>query len=291
MFDQVRQFTHMFRELENQERAVNREDQKRGERLRQALSTSVETVQYSYQLHRYVLVIASFYPQAGASFIAGNLAYYQAGKRVPVVLCEPPAGQPYYYFALDGEVRAESGNRLHNHTEKIITMQDGYLRVKANTPYDQKPNAFPEITSWLLGNSKDASLLIVDISSCWKGETASWIMDMADEIWFVLDTDVPRFARTILTEEAPKAWNESGKKVRLIANRWDQAIAKVDLMKKMEGTLSYWNHNQIIKQIDMLIPAVSGEKIMNAHAKAKLLLEMYPEEENMFGQMSSLLEV
>ncbi len=290
MFDQVRQFTTMFRELENQERSVSREDQVRGQRLRQVLSTSLEAGQSSYQLHRYVLVIASFYPQAGASFIASNLAYYQAGKRIPVVLCEAPSGQPYYYFALDGEVRAESSSRLDNHTEKIITMHDGYLRVKANAPYDQKLNAFPEVTNWLMGNSKEASLLIIDISSFWRSETSSWIMDMADEIWFVFDTDVPRFARTILMEEAPKAWNDRGKKVRLIANRWDQAFAKEHLMKKMEGTLSYWNHNQIIKQIDFLVPAISSEKIMKAHEKAKFFLEMYPEEEDIFAQMSSPLE-
>lgn len=291
MFQQVRQFMSTFRELENQELPMNREDKERGERLRQILSTTVESISNTQPPNRYIVAVASFYSQAGASFIAGNLAYHQAGKGKSVILCELPTGNPYYYFALDSEERAEASmNQGDLHDEKIITMQAGCLRVKANVPYMRENVSYPEVTSWLLGNSRNASLLIIDISSGWKEEAAAWIMDMADEIWFVLDSDIPRFARTILTEEAPKAWNTSGKKVRLIANKWSQAHEKEQLKKRIEGTLSFWSLNQKNKRVDMLVPAIINQKIMNTHDKAQFLLEAYPEEEEAFARLATLLE-
>lgn len=291
MFQQVKQFVTTFRELENQEQSVSSEERARRERLRKVLSAPVETTQSQQALHRYVLAVASLYPQAGASFIASNFAYYQAGKGMSVMLCELPDGPPYYYFALDSEERAQAGTQAGIQAdEKIINMQNGYLCVKTKAPYGKHTFSFPELTSWLLGNSKETSMLIVDISSFWKQESAAWIMDMADEIWFVIDSDIPRFARSIMTEEAPRVWNESGKKVRLMANKWDRMFAKDHLLKRIEGTLSFWDLNRKQKHIDLLVPPVPKQKIMNAHQKAKFLLEMHPEESGVFAQMAALLE-
>ncbi len=280
-----------FRDLENQDQPMNREDRERRERLRQILSAPVESVSNIQPPNRYVVVVASFYSQAGASFIAGNLAYHQAGKGISVILCELPTGTPYYYFALDCEERAEANTKpVDQYDEKIIKMQAGYLQIKANTPYRKRNVSYPEVTNWLLGNSKNASLLIIDISSGWKEEAASWIMDMSDEIWFVLDSDIPRFARTILTNDVPKVWNASGKKLRLIANKWDQAHTREPLKKRMEGTLSFWAPHQKQRHIDMLVPPYINQKVMNAHSKAKFLLEEHPEEEEAFARLAALLE-
>jgi hypothetical protein len=289
MFDQVRKFVTTFRELEKQERPLTGEEEARRKRLRQILSTPQPLESSHQQTFRRVLAIASFYPQAGASFIAGNLACYQAAKQIDTTLCEMPDGEPYFYFSLDSEARgkAESGSE-EGIVEKAVYLQDGYLRVKAISPFPRYTPTHPRIASWFLANSKHASLLIIDLSSNIKRETAAWIVDLADEVWVVCDSDIPRLARTILTQEPPDWWSKHFQKIRLVANKWDHAFARSSVIKKLEGTISLWNQEQQIKPIEMFVPQISCEQVIGAQINGKFLLEMYPEEGEVFARLAAL---
>jgi hypothetical protein len=290
MFHQVKQFVTTFRELEKREIIATREEEDQRQRLRHILAVPQPQEISVQQVHRRILAIAGFYPQAGASFIASNFACYQAGRDIHTTLCEMPDGEPYFYFALDSEERGEpvKGTEKDN-AEKTVFLQNGQLRVKAISPLSRAKPSHSEIASWFLASCKDTSMLIIDLSSHWQRESAEWIMEVSDEIWFVCDTDIPRLARTIVTQEPPEAWSRNFRKIRLIANKWNHTYAKSSVIKKLEGTISLWNKEHIVKRVDMLVPLISYEKVTAAQIKSRFLLETSPEEGNVFAQLASLM--
>lgn len=283
MYQKMNRFVSHFRELEKQEVTPTNEEEKRWHRLKEKLSMPAPEDKSHYQFHR-VIVIASFYAQAGASFLASNFAYQQAGKEVRTVLSEAPGQISYYYFALDGERR---GNRSTTDSSiRQVSMQNGFLRIKMDASLEKGLYSQSDIANWFLWNSKEASLFIIDMSSNWRGELASYIMGLADEIWFVLDTDFPRLTRLMLTEQAPEFWNSGKQKTRFIANKWNQELSRAGIIKRIEGTLSLWDTDEKTKRVDAFFPLLQGEKVSNVQSTACLLLEKYPEEEKWFDQLA-----
>ncbi|GAA4721485.1 hypothetical protein [Brevibacillus fulvus] len=286
MFNQVKQFVDQFRELEKQGMALTEAEQDTWKRLKEKL-TAASDKQFD-QPHRSikrVIAIASFYPQAGASFLAGNFSYCQAEKSLQTVLCELPEQHSYFYFALDSESRSTRKPGAVTSQEQEIRLLNGRLRVRVFQPEPTNYNsALPELMNWFLQNSRDPELLIIDLSSHWRGEAAEWIMGVADEVWFVLDADFSRLSRLVLTESPPAVWKEGNEKIKVIANRWNAALSDHKIIRKIEGTLSFWSSEP--KGIHAVMPHFEACKVSEAQLAAQLFLERYPDESVHFDKLA-----
>lgn len=279
MFQKVSRFVSHFRELEKQEFPQTQEEEQRWQSLKEKLSTPVLEEQI-YPVSRRMIAVAGLYPRAGASFLASNVAYFLAEKGVPTTLCEMPGDVSYYYFALDFERRAHADPR--DPTQKSLLLQSNLLKIKVDSSLQRRTPAEIDITNWLFVVSKDSPYVIFDLSSRWMEEPASRIMELADEIWLVFDSDVACLTRLFLSETPPEAWYRKASKIKLIANKWNPHLSRSGIMKRVEGTISLWDHEQEKRDIDMTFPLIDSEKVSTAQSKASLLLEMYPEEGRWF---------
>jgi hypothetical protein len=280
MFQQVNRFVSHFRQLEKQEFTLTQEEEQRWRSLKEKLAASPPSVEPVGPLFRSYIAVISLYPQGGASFVSTNFAYAQAGKGVPTTLCEMPDDVSYLYFALDCERRAH--HNLKDSTGKLLLLQNNLLRIKVDASLRKPLLSQTDIIDWFLGASKDTPCFIIDLSSRWRGEAARRILELADEIWVVFDADLARLTRLFLTEEPPAWWGNMGEKIRLIANKWNNRLLRPGILKRVEGTLSLWNHGHFIRSIDVTIPQIDGEKVATAQSKACILSELYPDEARWF---------
>ncbi|MFP3393223.1 hypothetical protein [Brevibacillus sp. SIMBA_040] len=282
MYQKVNQFVSRFRDLEQKEFILTGEEERRWKMLKEKLAVS-QLAEQPETVTRKCIAITSLYAQAGASFISGNIAYAWAGKGVPVTLCERPNAISYFYFALDYERRAKQ--RENTPTSQLL-MQNNYLRIQMESPLNlQQKSSSTDIASWLLRVSKDSPIVIIDISSGWTEDETNQIFEMADEIWVVFDADLARLTRLFLTDAAPTWWMSQKSKIRFVANKWNNQLAKSSVMKKVEGTLSLWNSEFTISKVECMLPLIDSERTATAHSKGNLLLESFPEEESEFQSL------
>ncbi|TGU81370.1 hypothetical protein EN829_063670, partial [Mesorhizobium sp. M00.F.Ca.ET.186.01.1.1] len=89
MFHQVSRFVSRFRDLEQQDFTNTTEEERQWRLLKEKL-TLPDVPEPLETVTRKCIAVTSLYPQAGASFIAGNVAYAWAAKGIPVTLCELP---------------------------------------------------------------------------------------------------------------------------------------------------------------------------------------------------------
>ena len=277
MFEQMSRFISRFRDLEQQEFVRTREEERRWKELKEKLSAHPLEEQQAYS--RKCVAVTSLYEQAGASFVAANAAFLWSDRGVPVTLCELPGTVSYFYFALDFERR---GNQPV-YASPAILLRDQHLRIQIDPPLPEQQ--FPQLDTaeWLLRTSKDSPTVFIDLSSRWRETSAQRVFEMADEIWVVFDADLPRLTRFFLAEAAPQWWFRQKQKIRLIANKWSPRLSRVQVKKRVEGTVSLWNREaEEAVTIDVILPFIDVEKIAAAHVKASLLLELFPEEADHF---------
>ncbi len=284
MNQELHKFVTLFRELEQKQFSHTVEEERQFASLKQKLISPPQT-NIASGLVRRAIAVASLYPQAGASFIASNLAFYHACNQVNTTLCELPVMSPYLYFALDCERRG----RVYK-SEVVVSLQQGLLRIKPAPPINSHPDITQiELTSWFLHNHKECSLFIIDLSHHWNSESAIWISEWVDEIWFVLDDNIPRIASLVLSEEAPQIWREHGEKIRFVANKWNGRLQKSDVIRKVEGTLSLWEANINHIKIDGIVPAIDAGKVSKAQLEGMILLERFPEEGMAFEELGKVI--
>lgn len=288
MFEQMKQFVSAFRELEKQQPVLTQTEKEHWEKLREKLSRPSPPERSAHPSTRKIVAVASFYPQAGASFLASNFAFHQAGNDIQTILCELPGIISYYYFALDSGRRAVQEKVQDGTHSKLINLHRGMLRIKVTASLETRSISHKEWTNWVLANQKEASLVVIDLSSHWQGDLADWIMQLADEVWFVLDSDFPRLTRLLLTESPPPVWTENDQKVKIIANKWNERLSKESVRRRMEGTLSLWDSDQKGRKIDAYMPILNGEKVSMTQLEASLYLEKYPEEGRLFEPLAYL---
>jgi len=282
MYHQLKQFVNTFRELE--QRPVVPDDEERRQRLREVLTVQLSTEQAAQpKLQRKTLAVASLYPRAGASFVTGNMAYYMANRGIHTTLCEIPGSSGYLCFALDSERRKKEAA-----SGETLLLHNGSLKVQVALPVGQRTLAHHELSSWFMSVQRGADLLIVDLSSNWQGDWADLILEWVDEAWFVLDSDIPRIA-AMCALPPPVSWQKHATKIRLIANRWNEVLAKSSVIKKLEGTLSLWQEEYTLKKIEAIIPSFDSEDVTRAHLAGKLLVEVNPDKAQTFSQLASLL--
>ncbi|MEJ8547131.1 hypothetical protein [Brevibacillus borstelensis] len=279
MFQHVSRFVSQFRELEKKDLVRTNEEERRLEELKEKL-TSLQAEEPRRQNRRCIAVL-SLYPQAGASFLAGNVAYAMAGSGTNVTLCELPGTNSYLYFALDFERRADQPAQTQ--LSSTLYMQNDCLRIHVDTPLKNK-NSSHEAADLLFRLSKESSTVLIDISSSWKDRQMDRLLEMIDEIWVVFDSDIARLTRMILTEKPPSWWFGNYSKIRMIANKWNEKWNRSAIMKKVSGTLSLWNEGHAAF-VSAVIPLFDGDKTFAAHSKAMLLLEQYPDEETCFSSL------
>jgi hypothetical protein len=280
MFQQVNRFVSHFRQLEKQEFTLTQEEEQLWRSLREKLAASAPLDEPFAPVFRSYIAVISLYPQGGASFVSSNFAYVQAGKGIPTTLCEMPDDVSYFYFALDFERRAH--HNLKDSAGKLLLLQNNLLRIKVDTSLCKPSVSQTDIVDWFLSASKETPCLIIDLSSRWRGELARRILELADEIWVVFDSDLARLTRLFLAEEPPAWWGSMGEKIRLIANKWNSRLLRPGILKRVEGTLSLWNRDHFIRNIDATIPQIDGEKVAIAQSKACILSEIYSEEARWF---------
>ncbi|MED1722838.1 hypothetical protein [Brevibacillus parabrevis] len=281
MFHQVSRFVSRFRDLEQQDFTNTTEEERQWRLLKEKL-TLPDVPEPLETVTRKCIAVTSLYPQAGASFIAGNVAYAWAAKGIPVTLCELPNHTSYFYFALDYERRVRSFKSLS--PTSLILMQNNQLRIQIETPSHVHPESSQiDIASWILRLNKESSIVFIDVSSNWNKNEAKQIFELADEIWVVLDADIARLTRLFLIESAPSWWLSGKNKVKIIANKWNAQLARTTVLKKVEGTLSLWGTSS--SQVDYQVPLIDQEKAAAAHVKANFLLELFPEEESEFQSL------
>lgn len=283
MFHQMSRFVSRFRDLEQQEFSLSFEEERQWKELKEKLA-SPQFVEQPETYQRKCIVITSLYAQAGASFIASNLAYAWAGKGIPVTLCELPKVISYYYFALDFERRVRHPGK--DTSTSSILMQNNHLRIQIEPPSQlQQESSQTDTANWLLRVCKNSPIAIIDVSSYWKESHSKQIFELADEIWVVFDADMARLTRLFLVEPVPPWWSTERRKIKLIANKWNRSLSRTSIMKKVEGTISLWDQQNGTTQVCERIPLMDGEKTTMANAKAQLLLELFPEEEHEFQSL------
>lgn len=281
----LHKFIQVFRELEHKEFRPSIEEEQHLEALKQKLVVTQQASIPSSMIQR-TIAIASLYSQSGASFIASNLAYYHACDQIQTTLCELPTNSPFFYFALDFAKRGHSTK-----SGMIVPLQQGLLRVKPAPPLTslQQPFTQAELTNWFVQNHKECSLLIIDISNAWQSEQAIQIGGWVDEVWFVLDDNIPRLASVVMSEEMPNIWSLYGDKVRLIANKWNDKLKRAGAVKQVEGTLSLWHQSEKRPGIDIVMPLFDRNQISECYLEGRVFLERHPESFEVFEPLAKAL--
>lgn len=284
MFHQVSRFVSRFRDLEQQEFLHTPEEERQWRALKDKLIAPHSIEEQPYSFGRSCVAVASLYPQAGASFIAANVAYAWAGKGIPVTLSEMPNAISYYYFALDYERRV---HRLANPSTPapLLLMQNNHLRIQIDPPLLQNESFHIDQAHWLLRTCKATPFVVIDVSSRWREEGTAQLFELADEIWIVFDADLARLTRLLLVEPPPSWWFTERKKIKLIANKWNDGLSRSRVMKKIEGTFSLWGPESGPVKVEHTLSLIDSEKAGEAQAKANLLLEQFPEEEHEFQSL------
>jgi len=283
-FHQMNRFITRFRDLEQRGLQQTPEEERQWNTLRDKLATPQGEEDHHAVIHRRCIAVTSLYAQAGASFIASNVAYAWAGKNIPVTLGELPGPTSYFYFALDYERRVNRQTNPYT-SAPLLLIQNNRLRIQIDPPLQpNKPSHF-DAAHWLLRTCKESPLVVIDVSSHWREAEAEQIFELADEIWVVLDTDLARLTRMLLVESAPAWWITERRKIKWIANKWNQQLSRSSVMKKISGTLSLWNPESGPVEVEYIVPLINGEKVGDAHVKASLLLEQFPEEELEFQSL------
>lgn len=281
MFEQMNRFVNRLRDLEQRELSQTPEEERQWKSLKDklAMPRGEEEQQPVYQ--RRCIAVTSMYAQAGASFIASNVAYAWAGLGFPVALGEMPGIISYFYFALDYERRVNRQSNPYT-SAPMLLLQNDHLRIQINPPLQQDKSSHFDAAHWLLRTCKDSPLVVIDVSSLWREAVAEQILELADEIWVVFDTDLARLTRLLLVEPAPPWWTAERNKIKWIANKWNQQLSRSSVMKKISGTLSLWDPQSGPVEVQYVVPLINGEKVGDAQARANLLLEQFPEEEHAF---------
>ncbi|MGG4440911.1 hypothetical protein [Brevibacillus fortis] len=268
--------------MEQQEVSQSIEEERQWRVLKEKLA-SPQIVEQQELYQRKCIAVMSLYAQAGASFLASNLAYAWSGKGIPVTLCELPKVTSYYYFALDFERRVRQ--QVRESPTPSLLMQNNHLRIQIESPAQlQHESSQTDTANWLLRICKDSPIVVIDVSSNWNDIHSKQIFEHADEIWVVFDADLARLTRLFLVDPAPAWWKTERRKIKMIANKWNSQLSRTSILKKVEGTLSLWDQYGATQVTD-LIPLMDGEKTAMASAKANLLLELFPEEESEFQSL------
>lgn len=283
MYRQVRKFVQQFRVLEEQGEKITTEEAMQREQLkRKLLSLTKEGSDHS--TFRKVILVASMYSQAGASFLASNYAYLQSKNHIKTVLWEFPTVPPYLYFAIDGERREI---RLDKDSARVLKV--GELEIHTQIPeYSERNGGVLDLPSTFVKKCKGCSLLIVDVSSYWRNAYVSPMFDWADDIWFVIDQDLPRIARMVALEQPPEFWLNHQSKIRIISNRWIKRWSQGATVDRVEGTLSLWNPTTTRIKMDLTFPLLDSEAISKSQLRGKLLLEVCNEYERDFRHLINL---
>lgn len=285
MYQQVQRFVSAFRELEKKEYELSTQQQESWRQLKEKLASSPDPEAEDTAHRRFqTIVVTGLYPRTGSSFIASNYAYYHSGKSVSTTLCELPGVFSSYYISLDFEKRT-SGSDQHDRT---LLLQGRRLRIHAEHPERLRSIEQAEVMNWFVPLVKNTQLLVVDMSSHWKSEGASWLMGMADQIWVVVDSDFPRLAQTIFSETMPSWWFNNKNKIRIILNKWPLHSSKGSILRKVEGTLSIWDERLPVPAILGCVPSMDAEAVLKAQLAARLYLEMYPTEQELLDQLACL---
>lgn len=283
MFEQMSRFVSRFRDLEQKEFIQSHEEERQWNQLKEKLSaTQLDEQHLPYS--RRCIAVTSLYSQAGSSFVAANAACAWAKKGMPITLCELPTTSSYYYFALDYERRVSQ--RGSSSSTPSLLLQDRHLRIQIAPPLSDQPNSQLDVADWMLRTTKESPFVIIDVSSRWKEASAERVFELADEIWVIFDADLARLTRFFLVETPPRWWFQHNSKKRLIANKWNHRLARSQVMKRVEGTISLWKQDSITDvSIDTVIPHIDADKLAEAQIKAKLLLELFPEEAEPFQRL------
>jgi hypothetical protein len=283
MYQQLQRFVSTFRNLEKKEYELSNEQEESWRQLKEKLSTHSSEEKIDSHSGLQTIVVIGLYPRTGSSFIASNYAFYLSGKSISTTLCELPGNISTYYLSLDFEKRTSGFGQ----DDRTLFLQGRRLRIKAEHPHRKREINQPELMNWFFTQLKNSNLLIVDISSYWKTECASWLMGMADQIWVVIDNDFPRLTQTVFSEAAPTWWKESADKIRIILNKWSPNAARGSVLRKVEGTLSMWNE-QLKPEVSACIPALNGEMVMKTQMEARLFLEMFPDKKELLDELACL---
>jgi len=278
MFHDLQRFVTTFRELEKQKFSSSHDEEKIWNQLKDKLSAPALHEETEGIVHK-TIVVASFYPQAGASFLAANYALSVVRKGIPTVLAEHPNEKSYFYFSLDME------SRTHSLSQKIHALHHKLQIKTGQTEREGKELSQVDIVKWFFATGKGSSVFIIDVSSAWRDEIASNLMDWADEVWFVFDSDLPRLARTLTLEKPPETWNKERGKIKVIANKWNDTLGKKSVLKRIEGTLSLWGKNENSSKVDRIVPCFEPEKVSRAHVEGKSYCELYTEEIEYFEKI------
>lgn len=284
---ELQRFIRTFRELEQKTFDMSKEERERWQQLKQKLTAHRQELPV-YGGSRSIAV-ASLYPGAGASFIAANYAWSQAARGETVVLSEMPGAPPYLTFAMDTENRETSRldrTLFDGDAGRYYLLQSGRLLVRAETPTDRVQTvSHTDAAKWFLAQSKEASLLVVDVSSHWPGDLAEWVADWVDELWVVVDSDWAALTRKILTESFPDSWSKYDRKIRMIANKWTESLDKPRLLKKLAGTLAVWGLAELGRGRFGIVPFIDPDQVNQARLAGRLYLEMHPEGWSVFEQL------
>ncbi|WP_139492555.1 hypothetical protein [Brevibacillus dissolubilis] len=281
MHRDLQRFVTTFRDLEQKDHVPNEEERQHFLQLKEKLATTMLQEKADTVLIQRVIAVASFYPQAGATFLASNYACAQSQLGLHVTLCEWPQVTSYLYFALNGEKRG-----VKNGSQADV-LKLGSLKIYMKPPTDNVITMTSEqVMAWFFTHSKSSSLFIIDLSSNWDDEAVGTVLEWADEIWFVIDSDLPRLAKRLLTVPCPEVWRNDPGKIRIIANRWNPSLAKVHVKKQIEATISMWAQGEAKRKIEHTIPVIDPDKVSQAMLAGKLFTECFPEENKQFEQLT-----
>ncbi|WP_232699074.1 hypothetical protein [Brevibacillus daliensis] len=260
------------------------EEQEQWQQLKQKLvqpSIGIEPEQASK-----VIIIINLYHSAGASFIASNYAWLESQKKL-TTLCEHPLYPSYYYFALDIEnrkYRTESTSHEIFSSTKTAVIEEGRLLIPVtHLPDKLRLNkSHAELLSWFFTWQKQSTLLVLDLSSNWKEEGMELILQWADEVWIVLDTNFPRLAQLMATEAPPPFWQKIQHKSKYVINRWNTYFDTKKMRNKVLGTLSLWNNGNDRDLYLIFIQQVCAEHLGRSQLEGKIYCEAFPQNSEVF---------
>lgn len=290
MRPELQRFIATFRQLEQQQFRLTTAEEKQWNQLRSRLA-SKEPEAESLENPRVprVIAVANLYPRAGASFIASNFGYYLAANKMPTILCELPNDISYYYFALDSQNRRQSISIEDSDSStdvQLISLLSGNLLVNVDSLHNcHEPLTPATLANWFLSISKRAPYVVIDLSSRWHEEMISWMIDWIDEIWLIFDADIPTFTQALTIATNGFLWEKYKRKVKIIGNRWNAALGKPSVNKRVMGTLSLWTGTKEMNQY-MTIPMFPAEQISRAQLSGRMFLELYPDAEDYFAALA-----
>ncbi|MDQ0255491.1 Flp pilus assembly CpaE family ATPase [Evansella vedderi] len=196
-----------------------------------------------------IILIGSFMPRSGTSFVAHNLTKYISDLGVGVSYIENPFQKAYTYDLFIGHEKAPAyiskfyyytEGSSDKHSDKTTKWKEGNINWVVKNPTLEPDYTESDIDDddmfKLLLSLRSTPIIIFDVGEDWGKEIYQSLYDIADEVFLIVQPDIPNIQYYLDSQKPHHEFLrkiDKSEKVTWIGNQVTKRMLKTDVMKEL----------------------------------------------------------